>query len=87
MSKGNTHIPTLGRVIVWEVSEEGGIGDGGRWVHEGEMERDGGVMEGGRWEMEEEWKERGMEGAGDLKKLNKFLKRKIKTSLPRVQLR
>ena len=56
------------------------------------MERDGGVMEGGvvgdgRWEMEEEWKERGMEGAVDLKKLNKFLKRKIKTSLPRVQLR
>ena len=45
MSKGNTHIPTLGRVIVWEVSEGGrGIGDGGRWVHEGEMERDG-----GRW--------------------------------------
>ena len=92
MSKGNTHIPTLGRVIViiivWEVSEGGGgIGDGGRWVHEGEMERDGGVMEGGWWEMEEEWKERGMEGAGDLKKLNKFLKRKIKTSLPRVQLR
>ena len=42
---------------------------------------------GGRWEMEEEWKERGMEGAGDLKKLNKFLKRKIKTFLPRVQLR
>ena len=89
MSKGNTHIPTLGRVIVWEVSEGGGgeIGDGGRWVHEGEMERDGGVMEGGWWEMEEELKERGMEGAGDLKKLNKFLKRKIKTSLPRVQLR
>lgn len=94
MSKGNTHIPALRRVIVWEVSEGGGIGDGGRWVHEGEMERDGGVMEGGwwemgdgRWEMEEEWKERGMEGAGDLKKLNKFLKRKIKTSLPRVQLR
>ena len=51
------------------------------------MERDGGVMEAGRWEMEEEWKERGMEGAGDLKKLNKFLKRKITTSLPRVQLR
>ena len=82
--------------------------DGGRWVHEGEMERDGGVvgdgrwrgMEGwwemgdgegwrggGRWEMEEEWREREMEGAEDLKKLNKFLKRKIKTSLPRVQLR
>ena len=65
----------------------GGIGDGGRWVHEGEMERDGGVMEGGRWEMEEEWKGRGMEGAGDLKKLNKFSKRKITTFLPRVQLR
>ena len=42
---------------------------------------------GGGWEMEEEWKERGMDGAGDLKKLNNFLKRKIKTSLPRVQLR
>ena len=91
MSKGNTHIPALRRVIVWEVSEGGG-GDRG-------MEEDGYVkgrwrgMEGswkgggGRWEMEEEWKERGMEGAGDLKKLNKFLKRKIKTSLPRVQLR
>lgn len=50
MSKGNTHIPALGRVIVWEVSEGGGgIGDGGRWVHEGEMERDGGVVGDGRW--------------------------------------
>ena len=28
MSKGNTHIPTLRRVIVWEVSERGG-GDRG----------------------------------------------------------
>lgn len=37
--------------------------------------------------MEEEWREREIEGAGDLKKLNKFFKRKIKTSLPRVQLR
>ena len=27
----------------------GGIGDGGRWVHEGEMERDGGVVGDGRW--------------------------------------
>ena len=55
----------------------------GRWRGmEGSWKRGG-----GRWEMEEEWKERGMEGAGDLKKLNKFLKRKIKTSLPRVQLR
>ena len=64
MSKGNTHIPTLRRVIVWEVSEGGGgeIGDGGRWVHEGEMERDGGVMEGGRWEMGDGG---GMEGEGD----------------------
>ena len=62
MSKGNTHIPALRRVIVWEVSEGGGIGDGGRWVHEGEMERDGGVMEGGRWEMGDGG---GMEGEGD----------------------
>ena len=96
MNKGNTHIPTLGRVIVivivivWEVSEGGGgIGDGGRWVYEGEMEKDGGVMEGGWWGMGDGG---GMEGEGDgkgwdLKKLKKFLKRKIKTSLPRVQLR
>ena len=64
MSKGNTHIPTLRRVIVivWEVSEGGGIGAGGRWVHEGEMERDGGVMEGGWWEMGDGG---GMEGEGD----------------------
>ena len=85
MSKGNTHIPTLGRVIVWEVSEEGGDrgwrkmgtwrGDGEGWRGHGR-----GVVGDGRWEMEEEWKERGMEGAGDLKKLNKFLKRKITTS-------
>ena len=57
-------------------------GDGERWMGKGR-----GMLGDGRWEMEEEWKERGMEGAGDLKKLNKFLKRKIKTSLPRVQLR
>lgn len=62
MSKGNTHIPALRRVIVWEVSEGGGIGDGGRWVHEGEMERDGGVMEGGWWGMGDGG---GMEGEGD----------------------
>ena len=57
-------------------------GDGERWMGKGR-----GMLGDGRWEMEEEWKERGMEGAVDLKKLNKFLKRKIKTSLPRVQLR
>lgn len=65
MSKGNTHIPALRRVIVivWEVSEGGGIGDGGRWVHEGEMERDGGVMEGGRWEMGDgRWRRNGRRG-------------------------
>ena len=70
-----------------EMERDGGVvGDGymkGRWRGmEGSWKG-----AGGRWEMEEEWKERGMEGAGDLKKLNKFLKRKIKTSLPRVQLR
>ena len=62
-------------------------GDGERWMGKGR-----GMVGDGRWEMEEEWKERGMEGEGDgrgwdLKKLKKFLKRKIKTSLPRVQLR
>ena len=62
MSKGNTHIPTLGRVIVWEVSEEGGDRGWRKRVHEGEMERDGGVMEGGRWEMGDGG---GMEGEGD----------------------
>lgn len=55
----------------WRGMEGSWKGGGGRW----EM-GDGGGMEG-----------EGMEGAGDLKKLNKFLKRKIKTSLPRVQLR
>ena len=57
MSKGNTHIPTLGRVIVWEVSEEGGDrgwrkmgtwrGDGEGWRGHGRGEMgDGGGMEG-----------------------------------------
>lgn len=63
--------------------------DGWGWVWRGEMERDGWVREEGWWEMGDGG---GMEGEGDgrgwdLKKLKKFLKRKIKTSLPRVQLR
>ena len=56
------------------------------------MEEDGYMK--GRWRGMEGWWEMGdgggmerEEGAGDLKKLNKFLKRKIKTSLPGVQLR
>ena len=64
MSKGNTHIPALRRVIVWEVSEGGDRGmeeDGymkGRWRGmEGSWK--GG---GGRWEMGDGG---GMEGEGD----------------------
>ena len=57
MSKGNTHIPALRRVIVWEVSEGGDRG----------MEEDGYMK--GRWRGMEGWWEMGdgggMEREGD----------------------